>query len=86
MWFLYHKWNAQRFFYVRQRIEEILRILQLEANTQALINQLSDSDDDLSKEMIDLHKQRLHTNLFSQEERELIKKHQNVLEQILKQG
>ena len=84
LWFLYHKWDAQRFFYIRQRVEEILRIIKLKSNARALIDQLSASKDELSQEMVELQKQRLDTNLFGAEEIMLIQKHQSTLEQLLK--
>ena len=86
MWFRYCHWDANRFFYVQQRIVEILKELELRNNARAVIKLLSARiNDPAVAEMIKVQKQRLKQKTYSEAELKIIEDRQEKLRKIFLQ-
>lgn len=51
MWFVYHKTDIDRFFYIQDRISSIRQIIKLKKHAIGLMVQLKKRSDDISKQM-----------------------------------
>ncbi len=79
IWFVYHKWDADRFFYVQQRLVSLLHSLGVKRNAHALIAHLEKRNDDLSKDMILLQKRRIEAEEGTSKELEMVAEKETVL-------
>lgn len=86
-WFIYHLWDANRFFYVQQRVVSILRYLEVERSANAVINQLKHRRDRLGDDLLlrRQHKQ-LTKNNFTKDEINAVKEHEKELRQMFQEN
>lgn len=62
LWFTYHNWDVDRFFYVYQRLYSILQIIKIKRDAAELVKQLENRDDELSLNMLELQQRRMSDN------------------------
>ena len=86
-WFIYHLWDANRFFYVQQRVVSILRYLEVERSASAVVNQLKYRRDRLGDDLLlrRQHKQLTKSN-FTNEEINAVKEHEKELRQMFQEN
>jgi hypothetical protein len=82
IWFLYHRWDAERFFYVRQRVLSALQAIEVRNTAYSFITMLQNKKDGLSAKMIELQKQRIGADEFEDDEIGLIQKNEKILRSI----
>lgn len=82
IWFVYHKWDADRFFYVQQRIASLLHTIGVRRNAKALIKLLENREDEVSKSMIDLQKKRYDAEQIDLNELNLVLAKETVLKEL----
>jgi broad specificity phosphatase PhoE len=82
IWFLYHHWDAERFFYVRQRVLSALQAIEVRNTAYSFITMLQNKKDGLSAKMIELQKQRIGADEFEDDEIGLIQKNEKILRSI----
>ena len=82
VWFVYHRWDADRFFYVQQRLISLLHTLGARRNAQALLSQLEGRDDEISKSMIDLQKKRMNTGHDDEAELRMVEQKEKILKKM----
>lgn len=82
-WFIRRRWDANRFFYVQQRVVSILKYLEIKYNADAIIKQLSRRRNDLAAiEMIKIQKQRLKESTYDKQELEIVERYQVLLKKL----
>lgn len=82
-WFMRACWDANRFFYVQQRIVSLLKYLQVRRSALAIIKQMSyRRNDPTAREMIKAQQKRLTKESFSQAEIEIAEKYEETLKKI----
>lgn len=82
IWFVYHKWDADRFFYVQQRTTALLYILSVRRNAKALVTQLQNREDEASKQMLAIQEQRSRIGEEDLPELSLVAEKENVLKKL----
>ena len=85
VWFVYRYWDAERFFYVRSRLVELLNEIKERRDAQSVISQLRGRKDDLSLQMINLQNKRINQQKISNNELLMLKAHEEELRQMFKQ-
>lgn len=85
IWFAYRHWDAERFFYVRERILLCMREIQERQVAKDIIEYLKERDDDLAKQMIRLHENRIKAQKITDQELLLISSREGILKQLFKQ-
>ncbi|MBO5997794.1 MAG: hypothetical protein J6P93_04645 [Alphaproteobacteria bacterium] len=83
-WFVYHQMDAERFFYVRQRLIYLLQALDIKRNAEEIIEQMEDRNDALSQQMIELQKSRINALKMAFEELLLVSAYEDKLREIFK--
>ena len=84
LWFRHHYWDANRFFYVQQRVIYILQALDIHRDAQATLDLLQDREDELSSQMCDLQKKRIKATDIPAKEMLLISTKEQELRELLK--
>ncbi|MBR1825198.1 MAG: hypothetical protein IJ770_01255 [Alphaproteobacteria bacterium] len=86
IWFLYHHWDANRFYYVQQRLIYLLQALEIRRDAQAIIDLVLSKEeiDDVAEQMIELQKQRIKAAEMSFSELILISAREKELKKLLK--
>ena len=82
MWFVYHKWDADRFFYVQQRLSALLYTLSVRRNAEALITMLQDRTEPVAKQMLEIQKQRSLSGQEDLDELKLVESKEEVLKKL----
>lgn len=82
IWFVYHKWDADRFFYVQQRTTALLYILSVRRNAKALVTQLQNRENEASKQMLAIQEQRSRIGEEDLPELSLVAEKENVLKKL----
>ena len=59
LWFRYNYWDANRFFYVQQRIAYLLQVLQIRRDAKMTMDLCAGMNDEISEQMIELQQRRL---------------------------
>ena len=85
LWFLYHHWDANRFFYVQQRIGYLLQALEIRRNAQAILDVLADRNSPLDEQMKDLQRMRMNAVDISFSELLIVSSREKELLELLKQ-
>ena len=85
LWFLYHRWDAGRFFYVHERIEYILQALEIQREATKIIEMVTGRKDELAKETIKIQKQRINAFSVSDSEKLMVSSNEDNLRQLFKQ-
>ena len=85
IWFVYHRWDADRFFYVQQRIAALLYTLSTRRDAEALLRQLRGrKKSSIVKQMIEVQELRRKSGDGYQSELDLIAARENVLKKLFK--
>ena len=85
IWFVYHQWDADRFFYVQQRIAALLFTLSIRRNAKALIKQLAAwPESSAVQQMLELQKQRSEAGEGGVTELQLIEQKEEILKKLFK--
>lgn len=87
IWFVYHHWDANRFYYVQQRLIYLLQALEIRRDAQGIIDLLTSSEeepDEVAQQMIELQKQRIKAADMSFSELILISAREKELKELLK--
>lgn len=85
IWFVYHRWDADRFFYVQQRIAALLYTLNTRRDAEALLRQLRGrKKSSIVKQMIEVQELRRKSGDGYQSELDLIAARENVLKKLFK--
>lgn len=84
VWFVYHQWEADRFFYVQSRAAMLLKSLKDKRDIENIIKQLEERDDEVSKSMLELQKKRYKIIMKNREELILIEKKEALLKKLFK--
>lgn len=84
LWFKYHYWDANRFFYVQQRVNYLLQALDIHRDAQATLDLLQDREDELSNQMCELQKKRIKATDIPAKEMLLILTKEQELRKLLK--
>ena len=58
IWFVYHKWDADRFFYVQQRTAALLFALNVRRDAVALMDMLYDRPEQVAQQMFEVQELR----------------------------
>ena len=82
---MYHRWDADRFFYVQQRIAALLYTLSTRRDAEALLRQLRGrKKSSIVKQMIEVQELRRKSGDGYQSELDLIAARENVLKKLFK--
>ena len=86
IWFMYHHWDADRFYYVQQRLIYLLQALEIRRDAQAIIDLVMSENeiDKVSEQMIALQQQRIKAAEMSFSELILISAREKELRKLLK--
>ncbi len=84
LWFVYHQWDVERFSYVYKRLNDLLKAVEIQRHSQAIINQLSKRADDISREMIKTHQRRIDELHLDAAETQLIEDNEAELKKLFK--
>lgn len=86
IWFVYHHWDANRFYYVQQRLIYLLQALEIRRNAQAVIDLIMSQEkvDEVGEQMIELQKQRIKAADMSFSELIMISAREKELKELLK--
>ena len=83
IWFVYHQWDADRFFYVQQRISALLFTLNIRRNAKALIKQLKTRPESSAvRQMLELQRQRSKAGEGNKTELQLVAAREEVLKKL----
>lgn len=85
LWFMYHHWDANRFFYVQQRIGYLLQAIEIRRNAQAVLDVLEDRHSPLDEQMKELQRLRINAAVISFSELVLVSSREQELIELLKQ-
>ncbi|MBP1532107.1 MAG: hypothetical protein ILA52_01240 [Alphaproteobacteria bacterium] len=83
VWFRYHSCDIDRFFYVQQRIDYLLHALDIRRDAQAILDELPNSNDEVTMQMIDLQKRRIAAADMSFSELILVTANEEKLRELL---
>lgn len=84
VWFVYHRQDVERFFYIRQRLADLLRQIAIKRNAEAVIKQMLGRQDELSHDMVEQHKRRVKSLQLNDEEVAIISKREDDLKQLFR--
>jgi hypothetical protein len=84
IWFVYHQWDAERFSYVYKRLNELLKAIDVQRHSEAIIRQLSSRPDDVSREMVKTHKKRIQELDLDAAEVQRVEEHEKELKKLFK--
>ena len=82
IWFVYHKWDADRFFYVQQRLSALLYTLSVRRHAEELISMLQNRTDSVAKQMLEIQKQRSLSGQEDLDELNLVESKEEVLKKL----
>lgn len=85
IWFAYRYWDAERFFYVHDRILYLLEELRVRREAKNIISQLRNRKDDLAQQMVDLQNKRIKSQRISQKELLMLSARENELREMFRQ-
>ena len=85
LWFIYHHWDANRFFYVQQRIGYLLQAIEIRRNAQAVLDVLENRHSPLDEQMKELQKKRINAAEISFSELLIVSSREQELRELLKQ-
>lgn len=84
IWFVYHRQDIERFFYVQQRLAELLRQIDIKRNAVAVIKQMNGRQDELSSDMAQQYQRRLNAIQIDEKEIEIIMEREEALKQLFR--
>ena len=84
LWFHYNYWDANRFFYVQQRLTYLLQVLETRRDAKTTIELCSDMEDEIAMDMIELQKRRLDAGDIASSELLLVSSKEKELRELLK--
>ena len=84
LWFRYHHWDANRFFYVQQRIGYLLQAIEIRRDAQNILDDLADRKDALSEQLKELQRMRIKAATMSFSELMSVSSRENQLRELLK--
>lgn len=84
LWFRCHYWDANRFFYVQQRIDYLLKAIEIRRDAQNVLDDLAGRNDTLSRQLKDLQRLRIKAASMSFSELVAVSSRENLLREILK--
>ena len=84
IWFVYHQQDVERFFYVRQRLEELLRKIAIKRNASAVIKQMQENQNELARDMVEQHERRIASLHLNEQEVALIIEREEDLKQLFR--
>ncbi len=84
LWFRYHHWDANRFFYVQQRIGYLLQALDIKRDAQNILDDLADQEGELVEQLKELQNMRIKAASMSFTELMAISSHEKQLRELLK--
>lgn len=84
IWFVYHRQDVERFFYIHQRLADLLRQIAIKRNAEAVIKQMSGRQDELSHDMVEQHKRRVKSLQLNDEELAIISQREDDLKQLFR--
>ena len=84
IWFIYHKQDVERFFYIQQRLQDLLRQIAIKRNAEAVIKQMGKRNDELSTEMAAQYQQRLKAIQLDTEEADIVSAREEELKQLFR--
>lgn len=84
LWFRYHHWDADRFFYVQQRIGYLLQALEIRRDAQNIIDSLDGRYDELAEQLRELQRMRIKSATMSFAELLAVSTRENQLRELLK--
>jgi len=85
LWFIYHHWEAQRFFYVRQRLIKLLEEIKVRREAQNIIAHLQKNKEVVASQMIELQKKRIQSQDITPNELVMLTSKENELRKMFKQ-
>lgn len=84
MWFHYNYWDANRFFYVQQRLNYLLQVLKMRRDAKATIDLCADMEDEVAEQMIELQRRRLDSADITSSELLLVSAKEKELTELFK--
>ncbi len=84
IWFVYHQWDAERFSYVYKRLNELLKAMDVQRHSEAIIKQLGARTDDISREMVKTHQKRIQELDLNDAEVKRVEEHETELKKLFK--
>lgn len=85
IWFVYHHWESQRFFYVRQRIIKLLEEIKVRREAQNIITHLQKNNETVASQMIELQKKRIMAQDITPNELIMLSSKERELREMFKQ-
>lgn len=85
IWFVYRHWDAERFFYVRSHVLNLLEEIKVRHEAESIISHLQNRKDDLAQQMINLQKKRIKAQKISPNELLLLSSREKELNKMFKQ-
>lgn len=82
VWFVYHRWDADRFFYVQQRIAALLYTLSVRRNAESLITMLKNRPEPVAKQMLEIQRQRSLSGQNELSELKLVEGKETILKKL----
>ena len=84
LWFRYHYWDVNRFFYVQQRISYLLQAIQIRRDAQNILDDMDGRNDALSRQLKELQRLRIKAASMSFSELVAVSSREKLLREILK--
>ncbi len=84
LWFHYNYWDANRFFYVQQRLTYLLQVLQMRRDAKVTIDLCTNMEDEIAEQMIELQKKRLDSSDIASSEILLVTSKEKELRELFK--
>lgn len=85
IWFMYRHWDAERFFYVHNRLVALLEEVKVRREAQNIIKHLTGRKDALALQMINLQKKRIESQQITKNELLMINAREAELQKMFKQ-
>lgn len=85
IWFVYRRWDALRFFYVRNRLLTSLDEISVRREAENIIEQLKNRTDNLALQMIDYQKRRINSQKITKDELLMLSSQEDELREMFKQ-
>lgn len=84
IWFIYHKLDIERFMYVRQRLEDLIKQIEIKRSAEAVVKQMMIRKDELSRDMAEQHRRRADAIILDAEEVKIIEERAETLKQLFR--
>lgn len=84
IWFVYHRIDVERFFYMRRHLQELLQEIMVKRNAEAVIKQMQEGEDELSLDMKEQYQRKLEALKLNDTESAIVTEREEALRQLFR--